>query len=123
MRAIGWGNVAVGRYAFLSDDVVIHALAAVSIGAGTSVSPQVYIASGGHNAADLSAVYGEIHIGECVFIGARALVVRDVQQATVWAGVSAKQINVKQVPDVVWTAFGDKNTEDLISADDGKAHG
>ncbi len=132
VRAIAWDNVQIEAYAYLSDDVTVHARAPVFVGAGTTISPEVFIGSGGHNPADLAVEATPVRIGRCVFVGARAVilpgvtigdhavigagavVVNDVPSCAVCVGVPAKVVRHKEEPEEIWTVFGRKKVEEIF---------
>lgn len=131
VRAINWGNISVGEFSYLARGVEIHASAPVSIGRACTLGPGVFISTGDHSKEDLSPVHRPLVIGDCVFVGARAVILggvsigdhaiigagavvtRDVPECAICVGVPARLVATRTRPSTVWTVFGLKRTDAL----------
>jgi acetyltransferase-like isoleucine patch superfamily enzyme len=121
---VRWHNLSVGRHSYLARYVRIDAYDKVVIGRCTTVGPGTFITTGGHSLEDLGPLHGPVRIGDGVFIGANvtilagvtignhacvgagAVVVKDVPDCAVVAGVPARVLKTRARPVRVWTVFG-----------------
>jgi putative colanic acid biosynthesis acetyltransferase WcaF len=113
---IPW-NLTIGDYATVGDRAILYALGPISIGAHATVSQGAHLCAGTHDyrRADFPLLKPPIAIGEGAWVcadafigpgvtlgdyaiaGARAVVIRDVQQWTIVAGNPAKVSGLRSI--------------------------
>ncbi len=127
VRVLNWGNLSVGAGTYISNDVSIRAHQQVRIGRSVTIGPEAFISTGDHSLDDLAPTSAPVWIGDGVFIGARAVVLKgvrignhavigagavvvmDVPELAVCAGVPARIIKLRTMPKQVWTVFGSRD--------------
>jgi putative colanic acid biosynthesis acetyltransferase WcaF len=95
-------HLTLGHRASLGNGCEVYNLAPIHIGARATVAQQAYLCAGSHDLSDpvLPLTVGEIHVGEDVFIGVRALVLPAVRLGR-GAVVGAGAVVTRDVAD--WT--------------------
>lgn len=115
------GKLTVHDHASIGRNVKIYNFAEVSIGRFSMFASDILIANGGHDKDNFKPFSGplsigngcwigtgvriigaNLHVGNNAIIGAGSLVVSDVPAAAIVAGVPAKVIGYRNLPDKVW---------------------
>jgi acetyltransferase-like isoleucine patch superfamily enzyme len=122
-------NLELGKYSYISHGVTIDNYDKVIIGKCVTISPEVYISTGDHSTDDLTPKHGEIIIGNGVFIGARAVILKgisigdhsiigagavvtkNIPPKSIAVGNPAKVIKERSTISKVWTILGVKEFE------------
>ena len=133
-RILHWKNLHVGDATCISNHVTIRAHDTVKIGCGVTVGPEVFISSGDHSLEDLSPTSAPITIGDGVFVGSRAVILkgvsignhavigagavvtRDVPELAVCAGIPARVVKFRKAPSRTWTILGYRNYPSSIES-------
>ena len=108
-------NLEVGDWSSIGENVLIYNLEKVVIGSKTTISHRAHICAGTHDYTDPvlplkkipihiadqvwvcadSFIGPGVHVGEGAVVGARAVVIKDVEEWTVVAGNPAKPIKTR----------------------------
>jgi putative colanic acid biosynthesis acetyltransferase WcaF len=112
--SVPW-NVSIGDRAAVGDRVILYALGPISIGARATISQGSHLCAGTHDHRDpampllklpisiaddvwvcADAFIGPgVKIGACSVVGARAVVMRDVEPGAIMAGNPARKVGVR----------------------------
>ncbi|SOC20419.1 acyltransferase [Rhodobacter maris] len=121
VRAENWRNISIGNQTYVAHSVTMHAGASIVIGEQSIIGPEVFIASRGHDPQTLHPTQAPVHIGDRVFVGARAVILpgitigddaivgagavvaRDIPPLAVAVGNPATVLKYKTAARSVWT--------------------
>lgn len=113
-------KITLGDYVALGHNVKLYNFGPIKIGSFTTIAADVTITNGGHEISTLEPSSGEINIGNGCWIGhgarivrpvtigdnviiaAGAIVTSDIPSESIVAGVPAKIIKQRELPEKVW---------------------
>jgi acetyltransferase-like isoleucine patch superfamily enzyme len=119
------GNITIGDYAAIGNNVHFYNFGPIAIGKFCMIAADAALSNGGHDKNTLEPFSGpltighgcwigtaakivgaNLTIGDNAIVGAGAVVIRDIPPGAIVAGVPARVIGQRELPDRVWHLGG-----------------